>query len=85
MLIYSKPDTPIEVRDLSNTVTAYSFDNIPTNSGVIDEFVDALINDREPEVSGREALATMRTIFASIKSSDLGKTVGVNSSFVSHF
>lgn len=85
MLIYSDPDTPIEVRDLTNTVTAYTLDTVQSNSGVIDEFVDALVNDREPEVSGREALATMRTIFASIKSSDLGKTVGVNSSFGSHF
>ena len=84
MLIYNNPGVPLEIRDLSYTSTSYHFDEAQTKSGVIDEFVDALVNDREPEVSGREALATMRTIFASIKSSDLGKTVGVNSSFVSH-
>jgi predicted dehydrogenase len=85
MLIYTDQANPIVVRDLSNTSTSYSFDTTQNRSGVIDEFVDALIHDREPEVSGREALATMRTIFASIRSSELVRTVGVNSSFVSHF
>ena len=84
MLIYNTPGIPLEIRDLSHTSTCYHFDTVPTSSGVIDEFVDALIHDREPEVSGREALTTMRTIFASIKSSDLGKTMSVNTNFVSH-
>ena len=85
MLIYNNnnPAAPIEVRNLDGTSTTY---NIPpeTNSGVIDEFVDALEHDREPEVSGKEALSTMRAIFGSIKSSEIGRTVSVNSSFVNH-
>ena len=64
MLIYNNnnPAAPIEVRNLDGTSTTY---NIPpeTNSGVIDEFVDALEQNREPEVSGKEALSTMRAIF----------------------
>ena len=71
------------LRDLSNTITAYQFEH-QTRSGVIDEFIDALEHDREPEVSGREALTTMRTIFGCIKSSETGRTVSVNSSFVTH-
>ena len=39
---------------------------------------------REPEVSGKEALSTMRAIFGSIKSSEIGRTVSVNTSFVNH-
>ena len=74
---------PIEVRDLNNTITAYQFEH-QTRSGVIDEFIDALEHDREPEVSGREALTTMRTIFGCIKSSETGRTVSVNNSFVTH-
>ena len=85
LLIYNNnnPAAPIEVRNLDGTSTTY---NIPpeTNSGVIDEFVDALEHDREPEVSGKEALSTMRAIFGSIKSSEIGRTVSVNSSFVNH-
>ena len=47
--------------------------------------VAALVNDRQPEVSGREALTVMRSIFASIKSSNISRTVAVNSDFVTHF
>ena len=85
MLIYNNnnPAAPIEVRNLDGTSTTY---NIPpeTNSGVIDEFVAALEQNREPEVSGREALSTMRAIFGSIKSSEIGCTVSVNDSYVNH-
>ena len=85
MLIYNNnnPAAPIEVRNLDGTSTSY---NIPpeTNSGVIDEFVAALEQNREPEVSGREALSTMRAIFGSIKSSEIGRTVSVNDSYVNH-
>ena len=83
MRIYNSLTAPIEVRDLSNTITAYQFEH-QTRSGVIDAFIDALEHDREPEVSGREALTTMRTIFGCIKSSETGRTVSVNSSFVTH-
>ena len=83
MRIYNSLTAPIEVRDLNNTITAYQFEH-QTRSGVIDEFIDALEHDREPEVSGREALTTMRTIFGCIKSSETGRTVSVNSSFVTH-
>ena len=83
MLIYSDPGAPIVVRDMSNTSTAYSFEPT-TRSGVIDEFVDALEHDREPEIDGKKALTIMSTVFASIKSSEISRTVAVNSSFVSH-
>ena len=51
---------------------------------MLNEFVDALVHDREPEVSGKEALTTMRTIFGSIRSSDIARPVAVNTDFVTH-
>ena len=42
------------------------------------------VHDREPEVSGKEALTTMRTIFGSIRSSDIARPVAVNTDFVTH-
>ena len=72
MMIYSEPSAPI------------IFETTSPNSGVIDEFVDALVHDREPEVSGKEALTTMRTIFGSIRSSDIARPVAVNTDFVTH-
>ena len=83
MLIYNTPSMPLEVRDLSSKSTSYSFEP-QAKSGVIDEFVNALLENRDPEVSGRDALTTMRVIFASIKSSEIDRTVGVTSSFVTH-
>ena len=83
MVLYQDMENPIIVRDLSNTSTVYNIAP-QTSSGVIDEFVAALEQGREPEVSGRKALTTMRAIFGSIKSSETGATVSVNSSFVSH-
>lgn len=85
MLIYNDDAYPIVIRDHQGNSTGYNLEDTRTGSGVIDEFVDALTHDREPETSGREALTTMRAIFACIKSSEVSKTVSVNSDFVSHF
>ena len=84
MLIYSEPSSPIIVSDMEGNRTSFAFETTSHNSGVIDEFVDALEHDREPEVSGKEALSTMRAIFGSIKSSEIGRTVSVNDSYVNH-
>ena len=64
--------------------TSYNLDVPHNGTGVIDEFVDALVHDRDPEVSGKEALTTMRTIFGSIRSSDIARPVAVNTDFVTH-
>ncbi len=84
LLLYHDDEYPIIFRDLEGNSTSYTIAPEASRSGVIDEFVDALVHDREPEVSGQDALATMRTIFACIESSETGRTVGVNPSFVSH-
>jgi predicted dehydrogenase len=84
MRIFDNPEHNIVVVDANRNVTSYDFDYDEAETGVIDEFVDALENDREPEVSGLEALTTMRTIFASIKSSEISTSVAINPSFVSH-
>ncbi|MEI3128666.1 MAG: hypothetical protein V8T09_05680 [Oscillospiraceae bacterium] len=84
MMIYSEPSAPIIINDLEGNRTSFAFETTSHNSGVIDEFVDALVHDREPEVSGKEALTTMRTIFGSIRSSDIARPVAVNTDFVTH-
>lgn len=84
MLIYSEPSAPIIINDMEGNRTSFAFDFASEKSGVIDEFVDALVHDREPEVSGKEALTTMRTIFGSIRSSDIARPVAVNTDFVTH-
>lgn len=83
MRIYDDPAYAIKVTTRSGENILFELDKIQTNdnqtkSGIIDLFIDCLLNNREPEISGVEALKTMRVIFASIESSQTGRTVLVN-------
>ena len=42
-----------------------------------DLWMDSLVNNREPEISGRSALTAMRAVFASLRSSELGAAVEI--------
>ena len=81
--IYDDPAYSIKLTTCDGENVLYEIDKIQTNdnqtkSGIIDAFVDCLVNQREPEISGAEILKTMRAIFASIESSQTGRTVAVN-------
>lgn len=83
MRIYEDPTYSIKVTTRDGENILYDMDKIQTNdnqtkSGVIDAFVDCLVENRQPEISGAEVLKTMRVIFASIESSRTGRTVVVN-------
>lgn len=84
LLVYCDDTYPIIVRDHMGRSTNYLPEPTNGRSGVIDEFVNALAVDRDPEVSGAEALTTMRTIFGCVESSEKDTSVKVNRSFVSH-
>ena len=61
----------------------YEIDQIQTNdnqtkSGVIDLFVECLVEDRAPEISGESVVSAMRAVFGSIESSETGRAVKVN-------
>ncbi|MGN0201441.1 MAG: Gfo/Idh/MocA family protein [Candidatus Cryptobacteroides sp.] len=77
MTIYDIDRAPIVVRKNDGSVIEYEVGQIQTNasqtkSGIIDAFIDCLENDREPSISGRDVLAAMRAVFASIRSSEEG-------------
>ena len=60
----------------------YDVDTIQTNdnqtkSGIIDLWMESLVEGKEPEISGESALAAMRAVFASIRSSETGMAVEV--------
>jgi predicted dehydrogenase len=85
MRIYDDPNHSITVIRRDGKTIQYDTDKIQTNddqtkSGIIDMFIDCLVHHREPEISGVQALKTMRVIFASIESSQTGRTVAVNQS-----
>lgn len=46
-----------------------------TKSGIIDAFIECLVNNHEPAISGDSVLSAMRAVFASIESSDTHKEV----------
>lgn len=83
MRIYDDPDYSIRVNTFDGEQILYDIDRIQTNesqtkSGVIDAFVDAILQNKEPEISGKVVLDSMRVIFASIESSKSGKSVTIN-------
>jgi predicted dehydrogenase len=83
MRLYSDPTYSIKVTTRERENVLYQMDGIQTNekqtmSGVIDTFVNCLIEDREPEITGESVLKSMRVVFASIESSKTGRVVKVN-------
>ena len=82
MRIYDDPAHSIKVTLADGTVTCYDVEAIQTNdnqtaSGVIDLWMDCLVQDKAPEISGESALAAMRAVFASIESSETGRSVEI--------
>lgn len=47
------------------------------NTGVVDEFVSSILENREPLSSGEEALKAMRVIFAAKESAETGKKIHI--------
>ena len=82
MEIYKYPEHSIVVTLRNGEKIFYDIDQIQTNdnqtkSGIIDAFVDCIVNDEIPPVSGEDVLNAMKAIFASIESSEKGQTVKI--------
>ncbi len=82
MRIYDDPAAAIKVILTDGSKISYDVEAIQTNdnqtkSGVIDLWMDSLVNNKEPEISGRSALTAMRAVFASLRSSELGTAVEI--------
>ncbi len=82
MRIYDDPAYSIRVNTHDEEEILFDIDRIQTNenqtkSGVIDAFIESLVLNKQPEISGAEVLDSMRVIFASIESAQSGKTVKI--------
>ena len=82
MRIYDDPAHSIVVKLATGEEKVYDVEQIQTNdnqtkSGVIDLWVDCIVNGKAPEISGESALYAMRAVFASIKSSEIGQAVEI--------
>ena len=82
MRIYDDPAISIQVILADGSKISYDVEAIQTNdnqtkSGVIDLWMESLVDGKAPEISGESALAAMRAVFASIKSSETGMAVEI--------
>lgn len=75
--IYDNPDYPIEVVKKNCERTYYKVgaiqtndDKVQANSGVIDAFVDAVVNNHTPAVPLEDVIGAMKAIFACVESSN---------------
>ena len=80
--LYDDPQYAVQLIAANGQKTDYEVDQIQTNdnqtaSGVIDLFVDGLINDVEPAISGEDVLHAMKVVFASIESSEKGTRIEI--------
>ena len=82
MRIYDDPAHSIVLRKKGGEVKSFDVEQIQTNdnqtkSGVIDLWVDCLMENKESPISGESVLSAMRAVFASIESSETGKAVDI--------
>ncbi len=72
-IVLKKPGCEAEYFDVEQIQTN---DN-QTKSGIIDAWLDCVKAGAEPEINGDSVLSAMRAVFASILSSETGKTVEI--------
>ena len=80
--IYDDPAYSLKLITAEGEKVLYELEAIQTNdnqtkSGVIDCFMDCLVNNTPPAISGQSVLTAMRAVFASLESSETGKSVTV--------
>ena len=80
MKLYANPEHSIEICLKNGEKVYFDVDAIQTNdnqpcSGIIDAFIKALMQDKEPMIGGRDVLPAMRAIFAAAESARTGKQI----------
>jgi len=82
MHIYNDPKYSIVIEKKNGERIFYEIDKIQTNdrqtkSGLIDLWVQSIMNDTSPQISGEEALSAMKAVFAAIESAKTGKKIRI--------
>jgi predicted dehydrogenase len=82
MKLYAEPTYSIQISNLEEEETLYKIGKIQTNdsqsnSGVIDAFIDSIINKKAPLISGEDGYKGLRVVLAAIQSSETGRTVKI--------
>lgn len=79
MYLYNNPKYSLEIVRSSGEKESFELDKIQTNeddvqvnSGVIDTFVDGILNDKKTIIDAEEALESMKVVFACVESAEKG-------------
>lgn len=80
--IYDRPDYTLYIQKPDGERIYYEMEKklrpeVLSGSGVIDEFVAALTQNRESCISGKDVMMAMKAVFAGVESSRTGQTVRV--------
>ncbi len=85
--IYDNPDYSLIVERKDGEVINYELDKLTSNkeqttgsrttTGIIDAFIDSIVNNCEPAINGQSAMHAMQVIFANQRSAQSGKTESV--------
>lgn len=82
MRIYDNPDFPIVVTKKNGEKVLYKVvqeqnNEKQENSGVIDAFINSVVNNTPPEISGEEGLAALKIVFACMESAEKGIAIKI--------
>ncbi len=82
--IRDHPEVQVVVKLTDGSVEQYSVGAIATNdaggqvaSGVIDEFVTSILENREPAITGEEGMKSLQVVLAALQSSETKSFVAV--------
>ncbi|MCX7842548.1 MAG: Gfo/Idh/MocA family oxidoreductase [Clostridia bacterium] len=80
MRIYDNPEFPIVFTKRNREKIFYQVGKIQTNeeqskSGVIDLFIDSIVRNTPPEISGEEGFAALKIILGCIESAEKGTSI----------
>ncbi len=80
--IFVDPDVDLAITYKNGFKERYNFEGIATNekqipSGIPDEFINTLLEGREPAISGREGANSLQVMLACVEASQTGKVTKV--------
>ncbi len=84
MVLGANPDFPVEIMLGNGEMAQYRVGAVATNevqvpSGIPDLFIDCVLDDEEPEISGEEGFKALAIVVACLESSRTGRIVKVQS------
>ena len=75
--VYEDPEKPLQAMLADGTRMSWDVKPTPENSGIIDQWMECILQNKEPEISGESALQAMRAVLASVESSETGAAVEI--------